>query len=155
MDKMDGAYVYIHIKHTYIKWNMLLFSHSVLFYLLAILWTVVPQASLSMGFPREEYWSELLLPSAEDLSSPGIEPGSPALQEDSLSLSHQESSVECVQFISATQSCLTFCDAMDSSKPGFPVHQQLLEPTETYVHHSGDAIRPTISSCVIPFSSCL
>ena len=63
---------------------MLLFSHSVLFYLLATLWTVVPQASLSMGFPREEYWSELLLPSAEDLPSPGIEPGSPALQEDSL-----------------------------------------------------------------------
>ena len=104
MDKMGGAYAYIYITHIYkmkyIKWNMLLFSHSVLFRFLATLWTVFPQASLSMGFPREEYWSELLLPSPGDRPSPGIKPGSPALQTDSLSLSHQESSMECVQFSS-------------------------------------------------------
>ena len=44
-----------------------------------------------MGFSRQEYWSGLpcLLPG--DLSDPGIEPGSPALQADSLPLNHQES----------------------------------------------------------------
>ena len=37
-----------------------------------------------MGFSRQEYWSGLQLPSPEDLSNPGIESESPALQEDSL-----------------------------------------------------------------------
>ena len=32
-----------------------------------------------MGFPRQEYWSELPLPFPGDLSNPGIEPESPAL----------------------------------------------------------------------------
>ena len=42
------------------------------------------QASLSMGFSRQEYWSGLSFSSPEDLPNPGIEPGSPALQADSL-----------------------------------------------------------------------
>ena len=42
----------------------------------AILWTVAFQATLSMGFSRQEYWSGLLLPSSGDLPDPGIEPGS-------------------------------------------------------------------------------
>ena len=50
----------------------------------AIPWTVARQASLPMGFSRQEYWSGLLFPSPEALSDPGIEPGSPALQADSL-----------------------------------------------------------------------
>ena len=37
-----------------------------------------------MGFSRQEYWSGLSFPSAEDLRGPGTEPGSPALQADSL-----------------------------------------------------------------------
>jgi len=36
-----------------------------------------------MGFSRQEYWSGLPFPSPGDLSNPGIEPGSPALQTDS------------------------------------------------------------------------
>ena len=47
-------------------------------------WTVAYQAPPSMGFSRQEYWSGLPLPSAGDLPSPEIEPGSPALQADSL-----------------------------------------------------------------------
>ena len=47
-------------------------------------WTVAHQAPLSLGFSRQEYWSELLFPSPGDLSNPGMEPGSPALQADSL-----------------------------------------------------------------------
>ena len=52
--------------------------------LLVTLWTVVRQAPLSMGFSRQEYWSGLPFPSPGDLPNPGIEPGSPALQADSL-----------------------------------------------------------------------
>ena len=46
--------------------------------------TVAHQASLSMGFSRQEYWSGLPFPSPGYLPNPGIEPGSPALQSDSL-----------------------------------------------------------------------
>ena len=42
-------------------------------------WTVAHQALLSMGFSRQEYWSGLPFPSAEDLPNPGIEPASPEL----------------------------------------------------------------------------
>ena len=47
-------------------------------------WTVACQASLSMRFTRQEYWSGLPLPSPGDLPDPGIEPWSPTLQADSL-----------------------------------------------------------------------
>ena len=47
-------------------------------------WTVACQAPLSMGFSRQEYWSELPWPPPGDLPNPGIEPRSPALQVDSL-----------------------------------------------------------------------
>ena len=52
--------------------------------ILATPWTVACQAPLSMGFSRQEYCSGLLLPSPGDLPDPGIKPGSPALQADSL-----------------------------------------------------------------------
>ena len=42
-------------------------------------WTLVCQVPLSMGFPRQEYWSVLPFPSPGDLPSPGIEPTSPEL----------------------------------------------------------------------------
>ena len=51
---------------------------------LAIPWTIARQALLSMGFSRQEYWSGLPFPSPEDLPNPGIQPGSPELQSDSL-----------------------------------------------------------------------
>ena len=51
---------------------------------LATTQTVTHQAILSMGFSRQEYWSGLPSPSPGDLLDPGIEPGSPALQADSL-----------------------------------------------------------------------
>ena len=47
-------------------------------------WTVAYQASPSMGFSRQEYWSGLPFPSPGDLPDPGIEPGSPTLQADAL-----------------------------------------------------------------------
>ena len=53
--------------------------------LFATLWTVALQSPLSMGFPRQGYWSGLPFPSPVDLPDPGVEPTSPALQVDSLS----------------------------------------------------------------------
>ena len=47
-------------------------------------WTVACQAPPSIGFSRWEYWNGLPFPSPEDLPNPGIEPGSPSLQADSL-----------------------------------------------------------------------
>ena len=41
------------------------------------------------------------------------------------------------------QSCLTLCDPRDCSMPGFPVHHQLLELTQTHAHLVGDAIQPS------------
>ena len=49
------------------------FSHVQLF---ASLWTAVHQATLSMGFSRQEYWSGLPFPAPEDLPNPGIKPTS-------------------------------------------------------------------------------
>ena len=48
-----------------------------------------------------------------------------------------------VQFRSVAQLCLTLCDPMDCSTPGFPVHHQLPELTQTHVHRVGDAIQPS------------
>ena len=47
-------------------------------------WTVAHQAPPSMGFSRQEYWSEVPFPSPGDLPDPGIEPRSSALQADVL-----------------------------------------------------------------------
>ena len=55
-----------------------------------------PQAPLSVGFSQQEYWSRLSLPPPRDLSDWGIEllsSASPALQTDSLLLSHQGSCI--------------------------------------------------------------
>ena len=51
---------------------------------LATPWTVAHQAPLSMGLSRQEYWSGLPFSSPGDLPNPQIEPGSPALQAESL-----------------------------------------------------------------------
>ena len=44
---------------------------------------------------------------------------------------------------SVAQSCLTLCDPMDCSMPGFPVHHQQLEPIQTHIHRVSDAIQPS------------
>ena len=65
---------------------------SVMFF--AMPWTVACQAPLSMEFSRQEYWIGLSFPPSGDLPNPGIKPASPvspALQADSLMLSHLRS----------------------------------------------------------------
>ena len=63
------------------KWKCLLLSRAPLF---ATPWTVDCQAPLFMEFSKQEHWSGLPFPSPGDLSDPGVEPWSPALQADSL-----------------------------------------------------------------------
>ena len=64
-------------------------------------WTLPRQAPLSMEFSRQEYWSGLLFHSSGDPPNPGIEPGSPVLQADSLwseSLVTQKILVQCIRW---------------------------------------------------------
>ena len=63
------------------KVNVKLLSRVRLF---ATPWTVAHEASPSMGFSRQEYWSGLSFPSPGDLPNPGTEPRSPVLQADAL-----------------------------------------------------------------------
>ena len=73
----------------------------------------------------------------------GLNPHLLHWQVDSSPLNHRGSpTINSVQFSSVTQSCLTFCDPMNHSTPGLPVHHQLLEFTQTHVHRVGDAIQP-------------
>ena len=83
-------------------------------------WTVACQASLSMGFSRQEYWFGL------SFSSP----------------------TEEGQFSSVTQSYPTLYDPMDCSTPGFPVHHQLPELAQTHVHWVSDATSNHLILCL-------
>ena len=64
-------------------------------------WTVAHQAPLSLGFPRQEYWSGLPLPSPGDLPDPGIEPKSPALAGGFFTI--EEVSVEGKKFYNSSR----------------------------------------------------
>ena len=59
-----------------------------------------------------------------------------------------------VQLSSVSQLCLTLCDPMDCSMPGFPVLNHLLEFVQTHVHWVGDAIQPShpLSPSFLAFS---
>ena len=66
-----------------------------------------------MEFSRSEYWSGSPFPSSEDLPNPGIEPGSPALQADSL-----PAELPGKLKVKVAQSCPTLCDSMDYTVHG-------------------------------------
>ena len=56
--------------------------------------------------------------------------------------------ISCYSFLSlhlssVSQLCLTLCNPVNRSTPGFPVHHQLPESTQTHVHWVGDAIQPS------------
>ena len=95
------------------------------------------QGSSVHGSPRQEYWSRLPFPSSGDLPHAGIKPVSPALTgrffitEPPGKPTHNVYS-SFIQFSSVVAlSCLTLCDPMDCTTPGFPVHHQLSELTQT------------------------
>ena len=81
--------------NTYVSYifyvHVCMLSHFSCVWLFVTLWTVAHQASLSMGFSKQEYWSGLPCPPPGDLPDPGIEPvfhAASASQGDSLLLSH-------------------------------------------------------------------
>ena len=114
------------------------------------------------GFSRQQYWSGLPFPSPGDHLDPWIRPRSPALWADSLlsePLGKSYSQYYSLMYInsifiitqramapisvsSVVQSCPTLCDPMDYTMPGFLVHHQLLELTQTHVHWVSDTIQP-------------
>ena len=113
--------------------------------LFATPWTVAHQAPPSMEFSRQEYWSGLPFPSPGDLPNPGIKLESPASQADTLPSGPPGNPLRrpCL-FFSLVQSfslVRLFCDPMDCSTPGFPVHLQIPDLTQTHVHWVGNAIQ--------------
>ena len=86
--------------------------------LFATPWTVACQVSLSMEFSRQEHWSGLPCPPPRYVFS-------------------------SVQFSSVAQLCPTLCNPMNHSTPGLPVHHQLPEFTQTYIHRVSDTIQPS------------
>ena len=55
-----------------------------------------------------------------------------------------------VQFSSVAQSCPTFCNPMNCSTPGLPVHYQFPEFTQIHLHRVGDVIQPLSSPSPAP-----
>ena len=51
--------------------------------------------------------------------------------------------MKCFSSVQSAQSCLTLCDPMDCSTPGFPVHHQLLELAQTHIRGVNGAIQPS------------
>ena len=99
---------------------------------------------LSMGFPRQEYWSGWPYPPPGDLPNTGIEPESsvsPALQADSLRLSYWESPVHVYCCCVVAWSCLALCNSMDSSVPGLLVPHHPPDFAQAFIHWVCDAIQ--------------
>ena len=114
-----------------------------------------------MGFSRQEYWSRLLFPSPVDLPDPGIEtisPVFPALTDGfffffftterlPLRLSTAFSSVQSLSHV-----WLVMTHEPQHARPPYPSSTPRVHPNP---YPSSQWCHPTISSSVIPFSSCL
>ena len=70
------------------------------------------------------------------------EQGQKSAKLKSVCVQSNETPVECL-FSSVAQSCLTLCDPIDCSMPGFPVHHQLPKLAQTHVYRVGDSIQPS------------
>ena len=118
-----------------------------------ISWTVPCQAPLSMGFSRQEYWKGLPFPSSRDLPDPGIRPGSPELQTDSLPSEPPEKPLKDMS------DQISHSVVSDSLQPHESQHARPPCPSPTSGVHSNSRplsrwCHPAISSSVVPFSSC-
>ena len=95
-----------------------------------------------MGFPRQEYWSELSFSSPGDLPDPGMEPASPDWQADSLLLSHLGSpylyyiTYICICICTLLEEVCQFCDSdldlNDMSKLHHLAQNPILVRPDTY-----------------------
>ena len=105
---------------------------------------------LSMEFSRQEFWSGLPFPFPQDLLNPGIEPGSPALQADSLPseppnflhvFSWLDSSFLLMLNVVVVQSLSqSLCNPMDHNTPGFPFLHYFLEFAQTHVYKTNSCL---------------
>ena len=120
---MCGSWRFPWCKHSHHVCALSHFSRILLF---ATPWTVAPQAPLSMGFSRQEYWSGLPCPPPGDLPNPGIEPTSPALKADSLPSGHWGSpntpTTAKVKSPTAPQNFSRFNNQLLSAGTGGPQH---------------------------------
>ena len=110
--------------------------------LFATRWTVAYQASPSMRFPRQEYWSGLPFPSPGDLPHPGIEPRSPALETDTLT---SEPPGKTTLYYTYSTIYFTQCKVI-YVKPNFPVYPTLPFPPVSTDLFSTSAFRFHFSS---------
>ena len=133
-------------------------------------WTVAHQASLSMEFFRQEYWSGYPFPSPGDLPGPGIKPKSLALPADFLSSEpsgkHFFSILGCSTFnvverFKPPLSSVQFSHSVvsDSLRPHESQHARPPCPSPTPGVHSDSRsssqwCHPAVSSSVVPFFSC-
>ena len=99
-------------------------------------WTIACQAPLSMEFYRQEYCNGLPIPSPGDLPHAGIEPGSPALQGDSLPSEPPEKIKGHKNSNEITLLCLCLSDTSGGCEPLFSAHL-CLEASEfiIFAHH--------------------
>ena len=99
------------------------------------LWTAARQAPLSMGFSRQEHWSELPVSSPGDLSDPGIELVTPALQADSLLSEPPEK--PRFQYLRTQFKRTEFTLALTEPAPSFVTNRYPAHGHEvTVIHHS-------------------
>ena len=102
------------------------------------LWTAASQAPVSMGFPRQEYRSGLLVPFPGNFLT---QASNPCLMHCKQILYHGTTRGAMLYLrtgcCSVSQSRLTLCDSMDCSMLGFP------EFAQTHVHWMGDALQPS------------
>ena len=104
-------------------------------------WAVAHQASLSMGFSRQEYWSGWPFPSPGDLPNTGIKPRSVALQADSLpsELPATLYLISCILLLSITPNKLIGLPPPGMSKARFEFYHpcaQNLDPARHMVQFS-------------------
>ena len=86
--------------------------------LFATLWTAAHQASLTMGFPRQIYWSGLPFPPLGDLPNSGIKHKFPALAGGFFTTESPGKPFLGYAVAKSLQSCPTLCDPIDGSPPG-------------------------------------
>ena len=108
--------------------------------LFVTLGTVAHQDSLSMIFSRQEYWSVLPFRNPENILNPGISTPISYISREILNHWVTWEAHFADSGSSVAQSCLTLCDPMECSTPGFPVHHQLPESTQT---HSIESVMPS------------
>ena len=114
--------------------------------LFATVWTVACQASLSMGFSRQEYWNGLLCSFPGDLPYQGSNQGLLCLlnwQAGSLPLEPPWKPTQKYVVVVQSLDHVQLCNPMNCSKPGFPALHYLHEFAQTHVHPVSDDNQPS------------